>query len=350
MKIEDEVFGTLKSGKEIRLFKIENQDGSKAEFTNFGATVVCVQVSDKDGNNENVVLGFDDINKYEDIRAFYGATVGRCGNRIANGKFSLNGEDYLLNTNEGSNHLHGGIKGFDRVVWDYKILDDESAIKFSYLSKDGEEGYPGNFRVSVTYSFNEKHELKIQYEMTSDKATVKNVTNHSYFNLSGNVKRSILEQQITITADRFLPINKNLIPTGDIRPVENTPMDFRELTDIGKRINEDNEQLKFGLGYDHCWVLNESKQSMNFAAEVYDPKSGRLMEILTTEPAIQFYSGNFMDGSHAGREGVSYKYRYAMCLETQHYPDSPNHADFPSTVLDSGQVYNSQTIYKFSIK
>ena len=253
--------------------------------------------------------------------------------------------------NEGENHLHGGIKGFDRVVWKYEVLEsDIPSIRFSYLSKDGEEGYPGNLNVSVTYSFTKIHELIINYEMTTDKPSVRNITNHSYFNLSGNVKESVLIHTIKINGDKFLPVNKNLIPTGEVRPVENTSMDFLNHKIIGRRINNEDEQLNYGRGYDHCWILNKDGNELNFAAEVYEPNSGRVMKVFTTEPAIQFYSGNFMNGSHSGREGTPYKYRFALCLETQHYPDSPNHSNFPLTRISPGDTYKSETIFKFSIK
>ena len=351
MKVEKESFGKLKDGKEAFLFTIKHEDRSLAKFTNFGAAVVSVQVPDKKGNIENVVLGFDNLRQYEDIRGFYGATVGRWGNRIGDGKFSLDGVGYELFTNDGKNHLHGGKMGFDRVVWDYEILESEiPSIKFSYLSADSEEGYPGNFKVSVTYSFSKDHKLSIDYKMETDKPTVKNVTNHSYFNLSGNLKENILEHTIKIMADKFLPVDNTLIPTGELRNVEGTPMDFTEHHPIGERINEDDEQLKFGLGYDHCFVFNDNNDSLKKITEVYEPNSGRLMVVYTTEPAIQFYSGNFMDASHSGQEGVPYAYRYAMCLETQHYPDSPNKPEFPSTRLESGEVYKSKTIYDFTVR
>jgi aldose 1-epimerase len=297
-------------------------------------------------------LGFKNLKEYETIRHFYGAIVGRWGNRIDKGKFKLNGKEYILATNDGENHLHGGLLGFDRQLWDYEELtyEDKPAIKFSYLSKDGEEGYPGNLNVSVVYTFSEDKELGIHYEISTDQPTIKNVTNHSYFNLSGNVKTDILNHELYLNADHYLPVVKGLIPTGEIAPVAGTPMDFTTPHKIGERINEDNEQLKFGLGYDHCWVLNKNNNGMNYAGYVYDRASGRKMDIYTTEPAIQFYSGNFMDGSDIGHENLPYKYRYGMCLETQHYPDSPNHENFPSTVLNPGENYESTTVYKFSVE
>lgn len=351
MNIQKESFGTLSDGTEVFTFTISNDDGSKVVLTNYGAALVNLFVPDKIGNLENVVLGFDNIQQYEIIRGFYGATVGRFGNRIASGKFTLDDKEYILNTNDGPNHLHGGDIGFDRVLWNYEILNGNSpAIKFSYLSKDGEEGYPGNFNVSVTYSFSSDHKLKIDHSMYTDKPTVKNVTNHSYFNLSGNLKSSILDHSLKINADKFLPVDSTLIPTGELRDVDNTPMDFTAHKLIGRDINADYQQLKFGLGYDHCWVFNDSSSNLKFVSELYEPVSGRVMKIHTTEPALQFYSGNFMDGSHSGSEGKPYNYRHAVCLETQHYPDSPNQPNFPSTRLEPGEIYNSTTVYEFLVR
>jgi aldose 1-epimerase len=352
MEIKKEIYGTLQDGREVYQFTLETTDGSELKLMNYGATVLSLKVSDRDGKMENVILGFKDFKDYENIRHFYGAIVGRWGNRIDKGKFSLNGKEYTLATNNGENHLHGGIMGFDRVLWDCEELthNDLPAVKFSYLSKDGEEGYPGNLKLSVIYTYSEEHELGIYYEMSTDQPTVKNVTNHSYFNLSGNVKSDILNHELVLHADYFLPVVPGLIPTGELRPVKGTPMDFTSPHKIGERINADDEQLNHGLGYDHCWVINKSENGMNNAGYIYDNDSGRRMDIFTTEPAIQFYSGNFMDGSDIGNEGLPYKYRYALCLETQHYPDSPNQDEFPTTVLNPGEVYKSTTIYKFSVK
>lgn len=353
MDIVKSSFGKLKNGSEIFIFTLTHPDGSEVKITNFGAAIVSVKVPDNKGVIEDVVLGFDTIEDYENIRGFYGAIVGRYGNRIAKGKFTLEGVEYTLAINDGENHLHGGIMGFDRVPWTIATFstDENSAgVRFSYLSKDGEEGYPGNMRTEVTYSFTLEHEVVIDYQITTDKATVKNVTNHSYFNLSGNLKSDILNHKLMLNAEKYTPVVKGLIPTGDYSSVEDTPMDFRKSFPIGARINEDNEQLKFGFGYDHNWILNGPEGEMKLAALVYEPVSGRLMQVFTTEPGIQFYSGNFMDGSHAGHSGRIYNYRYAMCLETQHFPDSPNHNNFPSTELRAGEKYTSKTIYKFSVK
>ena len=352
MKFNKEIYGTLEDGRDVYLFTLKSSDGTELKLTNFGATVVSLKVPDRNGNSENVILGFKDLKDYENIRHFYGAIVGRWGNRIDKGKFTLNGKEFTLATNDGENHLHGGIMGFDRMLWDFEELEykNQPAIKFSYLSKNGEEGYPGNLNVSVIYTFSEEKELGIYYEMTTDQATVKNVTNHAYFNLSGNVKDDILKHDLVLNADNFLPVVEGLIPTGGLKSVKETPMDFTSAHKIGERINDNDEQLKFGLGYDHCWVLNTGEDGTNYAGYVYDSTSGRRMDIYTTEPAIQFYSGNFMDGSDIGHEGLPYNYRSAMCLETQHYPDSPNQENFPTTILNPGEVYKSSTIYKFSIK
>jgi aldose 1-epimerase len=352
MNFDQKVYGTLEDGREVQLFILKQNDGTELKLTNFGATVVSLQVPDRNGKIEHVILGFKKLNEYETIRHFYGAIVGRWGNRIDKGKFTLNGKEYTLAVNDGENHLHGGIMGFDRMLWDYETMTykDQPAVKFTYLSKDGEEGYPGNMTVQVIYTFSEKKELGIYYEITTDAPTVKNVTNHAYFNLSGNVKSDILNHDLHLNADYFLPVVKGLIPTGELQAVKDTPMDFTSDYKIGARINNEDQQLEFGLGYDHCWVLNKSEDGMNYAGYVYDSVSGRKIDIYTTEPAIQFYSGNFMDGKDIGHENLPYNYRSAMCLETQHYPDSPNHDNFPTTVLNPGEVYKSTTIYKFSAK
>jgi len=352
MKIEKELFGKLSDGTQIDLYIIKHDDGSQIKITNYGATIVSLKVPDKNGNVEDVVLGFDKLDDYINIRNFYGCVVGRLGNRLANGKFSIDSVEYNIPQNEGANSLHGGVNGFDRMVWEAEQIIEENnpGIKLHYLSKDGEEGYPGNLDVTVKYTFSDNHELRIEYKVTTDKPTVKNITNHSYFNLSGNVKYDILNHELQLYADKFVPVREGLIPTGELRDVKNTPMDFRTPHKIGERINEDYEQLKLGLGYDQTWVFNEISDKPILNGSVYDPRSGRLMEIFTTEPGIQFYSGNFLDGSHAGLNGVVYKHREGMCLQTQHFPDSPNHPEFPSVLLLPGKVYSSVTMYKFSVK
>ncbi|MFC2084745.1 aldose epimerase family protein [Bacteroidota bacterium] len=352
MKIKKSSFGKLDDGSEIYLYTMTNKDNSEVQITNYGAAVVAVKVPDKKGIIEDVVLGFEKLEDYVKIRGFYGAIVGRYGNRIGKGKFTLEGKEYFLSVNDGENHLHGGIKGFDRVTWRVESFsaDKNAKLRLSYLSADGEEGYPGNLKVEVVYTFTSNNELKIEYKIKTDKATVINITNHAYFNLSGNLKENILNHELMLNADYFIPVDNGLIPAGEIKSVKNTPMDFTKSHSIGDRINEENEQLKYGLGYDHNWIVKDEGKDLKLAGTLYEPKSGRFMEIYTTEPGIQFYSGNFMDGSHSGHNGIVYNYRYAMCLETQHYPDSPNHNNFPSTVLKPGEIYESTTIYKFSSK
>jgi aldose 1-epimerase len=351
MKIRKDHFGKLRDGSQLDLFIIEN-DKSKIKLTNYGAAIVSLQVPDKNNNSEEITLGFDNPLDYEQIRSFYGAVVGRYGNRIAKGKFTLDGREYSLAVNEGENHLHGGVKGFDRVVWKTEEIVDGAnpGVTFSYLSKDREEGYPGNLNVRVSYSFNDNLELMIKYEIDTDKPTVKNITNHAYYNLSGNLKKDILSHVVRINAEKFLPVTQGLIPTGELRCVSGTPMDFKEPHQIGERINDDDIQLKYGKGYDHNWIIKGVKNVLKYAATIEEPESGRVMEVFTTEPGLQFYSGNFMDGSHAGHNGKVYKYRYAIVLETQHYPNSPNQGNFPTTVLRPGESYESKTIYKFSVK
>ena len=350
MKISTENFGKLSDGTNIDLIIIENSS-SIIKFTNYGAAIVSLQIPDKEGNSEEITMGFDNISDYEKIRGFYGAVVGRYGNRISKGKFILNGKKYNLPVNEGENHLHGGIRGFDRVVWKTEAIanGDIPSVTFSYLSEDGEEGYPGNLQVKVIYSFSHKQELKIRYIISTDRPTVKNITNHTYFNLSGNIKKDILSHSVMLNSDYFLPISRGLIPTGEIRSVESTPMDFRLPHLIKERINLDYDQLKYGKGYDHNWIIKGKENELKSAAVVEESKSGRIMEVFTTEPGIQFYTGNFLDGSHSGNNGKVYKYRHAIVMETQHFPDSPNHKNFPTTVLNPREIYESTTIYKFSM-
>ncbi len=345
--IEDELFGKLED-EEVFLFTLKNNNGIEVKIMNYGGIVVSLNVPDRFGNFADIVLGYDTFKEYLQDTSYFGAIVGRYANRICEGKFTLNGKMYQLPVNEGKNHLHGGIKGFNKVVWSAEPLDTVNpAIKLSYFSKDGEEGYPGNLSVLVKYTLTDANELKIDYQATTDKPTIINLSHHSYFNLNGAGNNSILDHELMINADYFTPINENLIPTGEIKAVENTVMDFRKPTAIGKRINENDEQLKFGLGYDHNWVLNHYDGNIRPAVQLYEPKSGRLMKVLTTEPGMQFYSGNFLDGTITGKNNKRYEYRGAVVLEAQHFPDSPNHENFPSVVLKPGDIYKQTTVYQF---
>ncbi|MBN8820992.1 MULTISPECIES: aldose epimerase family protein [unclassified Spirosoma] len=350
--IEKTTYGQLPNGQTADLYTLHNASGMTAKITTYGGIVVGLTAPDKDGKFEDVTLGFDSLSSYVKNNPFFGALVGRYGNRIAKGKFTLDGKNYTLVTNNFGNHLHGGTVGFDKVLWTATPVEgDEPALKLTYTSKDGEEGYPGNLSVEVTYTLQKDNALKIDYQATTDKPTVVNLTNHTYFNLTGGAKRDVMDHELTLNADRFLPVDKTLIPTGVLQPVAGTPFDFTKPTVIGKRINDSSDvQIKYGLGYDHAWILNGSGDSLKLAATVYEPTSGRVMEVRTTEPAIQFYTGNFLDGSVTGREGFPYKKRYALCLETEHYPDSPNHPAFPTTVLRPGETYKTTTIYQFSTK
>jgi aldose 1-epimerase len=354
MKVEKEAFGTTLEGQKVHLFRLINGKGMEADIMTYGAIMVRLLVPDKNGKSDDVVLGFDSLAGYLQGHPYFGAIVGRYGNRIAKGKFTLDGTEYTLAVNNmNANHLHGGLKGFDKAVWDAEAVQSADAVgvKLSHTSKDGDEGYPGNLKCSVTYWLTDKNELKLEYEATTDKPTPVNLTNHSYFNLAGAGNGDNLSHVMMLNADRFLPVDKTLIPTGELRPVKGTPFDFTRPTPIGKNINADDEQVKFGNGWDHCWVLNKPKPGeLTLCARVTEPTSGRVMEMLTTEPAVQFYSGNFLDGTNVGKGGKKYEFRYGFCLESEHYPDSPNHPEFPSTILRPGQEYRTTTIYRFSTR
>lgn len=352
MTITKADFGVTKDGQKVDLYTLTNANGAVLKMTNFGGIVTELWMPDRNGQMEDIVLGFNTVRPYEEISPHFGSTIGRYGNRIGKGRFTLDGKTYTLAINDGENHLHGGPKGFDMVVWQAEPFQDDKGVglKLHYLSADMEEGYPGNLDVTVTYTLTNKNELKIDYLATTDKPTVVNLTNHSYFNLAGQGEGKILDHKLMINADYFTPVDAGLITTGELRAVEGTPFDFRELTTIGKRIDADNEQIKFGGGYDHNWVLNKKAGKMSTAAKVYEPTSGRVMEVLTTEPGIQFYAGNFLDGTITGKMGKVYPKRSGLCLETQHYPDSPNKPEFPTTTLRPGQTYKTTTIYKFSTK
>ena len=350
--IEKAAYGTLPNGKTADLYTLRNAAGMTVRITNYGGIITELQAPDKDGTFEDVTLGLDSLSSYVENNPFFGALVGRYGNRIAKGKFTLDGKTYTLPINNMGNALHGGKVGFDKVLWTATPVEgDEPALKLQYTAKDGEEGYPGNLAVEVTYTLQKDNALKIDYQATTDKPTVVNLTNHTYFNLTGGAKRDILEHVVTLNADRLVPVDKTLIPTGKLQPVAGTPFDFTKPTVVGARINDSTDtQIKYGGGYDHAWVLNGAADAMKQAATVYEPTSGRVMDVRTTEPAVQFYTGNFLNGKVTGREVKPYEKRYALCLETEHYPDSPNQPSFPTTVLRPGQTYKTTTIYQFSVK
>jgi aldose 1-epimerase len=344
-------FGKLPDGTAIESFTLRNAHGIEVRAITYGAVIVSLRVPDRAGKFDDVVLGHDDLAGYLRQPSYFGAVVGRYGNRIAKGRFTLDGKTYTLATNNGPNHLHGGLKGFDKVVWKSESAStpDGASVTFRYTSPDGEEGYPGTLSARVTYTLTDRDELTFEYAATTDKPTVVNLTQHSYFNLTGG-KTDILGHQLTLDADRFTPVDATLIPTGKLAPVSGTPFDFRKPTAIGARIGQDDEQLRFGGGYDHNFVVNRTGEGLVHAARVVDPVSGRTLDIQTTEPGVQFYSGNFLDGTVTGKGGVVYKKRWALCLETQHFPDSPNQPTFPSTVLRPGQEYRSKTVLTFGVK
>ena len=348
--IKKEPFGMV-DGQPVDLYTLTNENGLVAKITNYGGTVTSLIVPDRNGRLGDVVLGYDNVNSYVKDNHYFGAIIGRYANRIAKGKFILDGKEYNLAINNGENALHGGKKGYDKVIWNAKEIrtNEGVGLEFTYLSPDGEEGYPGNLSVRVDYVLTNRNELKIDYFAATDKKTVINLTHHSYFNLAGG--GTILEHELMLNADKFTPADKGSIPTGELRSVKGTPFDFTKPTAIGSRINQNDEQLGFGSGYDHNWVLNKSHSGvLTLAAILYDPKSGRLMKVFTTEPGIQFYAGNFLDGIMAGKGGQVYPYRSGLCLEAQHYPDSPNKPNFPSVVLNTQEGYRQTTVYKFSTK
>ena len=350
--IEKSFFGKLNDGREVYKYILTNKNGCKVSIINFGAAVTSIVVPDKNGKFEDVVLGYDSLDGYVNDRAYFGVIVGRYGNRIGKGRFKLDGKDYQLTINDGKNHLHGGIKGFNKALWNAEILDSlkEASVAFTYSSPDGEEGYPGNVNIKVVYTLTNDNALRIDYYATTDRPTIINPTNHCYFNLTGSFENTILDHKLTIEADSFTVVDKELITTGKIATVDKTPLDFRTPTSIGERINDKHEQIMFGRGYDHNWVLRNYNKQVRKVAELYDPSSGRVMSVLTDQPGLQFYSGNFLDGTIRGKGGVYYKHRTGLCLETQCYPDSPNKPHFPSVVLRPGEEYRQTTIYQFSIK
>lgn len=350
MSITQEVFGQLPDGRSVELYTLTNHNHLEARIMSYGGILVSLKTPDRHGALGDIVLGFDTFEGYLAGHPYFGSLIGRYGNRIAKGRFSLDGSVYALACNNGPNHLHGGAKGFDQVLWqaEPQLTEEGPQLILRYRSPDGEEGYPGTLDVQVVYTLTQDNGLRIEYSASCDRTTVLNLTNHSYFNLAG--QGDILEHVLTLNASRFLPTDASLIPTGEIRSVKDSPMDFLHPTPIGAMIRDDYEPLHFAGGYDHCWVFDKTPGAFEMVAEVFEPHSGRQMRVITTQPAVQFYSGNFLDGSLVGKRGQVYRKHDGFCLETQHYPDSPNQAHFPSTVLQAGQSYRHTTIYDFSAR
>ena len=344
----------VKDFDSIKLYTLKNESGMTVCVTNYGAIVTSIIVSDRNGKRADVALGYDRVEDYINAvdKPYFGAVVGRYGNRIAKGEFTLDGETYSLLKNNGENHLHGGAIGFDKVVWTVDEYVEGQSLTLSYLAKDKEEGYPGNLQLKITYTLADDNSLIVDYHATTDKATPVNVTQHTYFNLKGEGQGTILDHQLMLNAKKFTPVDESFIPTGEMPTVAGTPFDFTTPKAIGRDIGQQNEQLVFGLGYDHNWILDtDGKEGeLSLAAQVHEPSSGRVMEIYTTEPGIQFYCGNFLDGRLKGKSGKPYVHRGGFCLETQHFPDSPNQPNFPSTILKPGETYDSKTVFKFSTK
>jgi len=353
MHITKQLYGHTQDGLTADLFTLQNDHGGLVTITNYGGILVSWQTPDRQGKFDDILLGFETLDGYLGVHPYFGALIGRYGNRIEQGKFTLNGVEYTLAKNNGNNHLHGGLKGFDKVIWEATELrhPDGVGVKLHYLSKDGEEGYPGNLDVTVAYVFTNDHALKIEYTATTDQDTVLNLTNHAYFNLCGaRSGKDVLGHEMMIHANAFTPGDAGLIPTGEIRSVNATPMDFTTPVPIGARINDDYEPLHLAGGYDHNYVLNKSDQALTLAAQVHEPLSGRVMDVHTTEPGIQLYTGNFLDTTVIGKGGVAYDKHAGFCLETQHFPNSPNRPNFPSTLLTPGQTYTQTTIYTCSVR
>jgi aldose 1-epimerase len=346
--ISEQPFGKTADGTLVKLYTLRNENGMVATICNYGGIVTTLKVPDRDGKLGDVVLGYDDLAGYLKETPYFGALIGRYGNRIAKGKFTLNGTTYTLATNNAPNALHGGLKGFDKVVWKAEpyVTRDGPVLELEYTSKDGEEGYPGTLKVKAVYRLTKDNSLRLDYTAITDKDTVVNLTQHSYFNLKG--KGDILGHVVKINADKYTPVDSTLIPTGQIPPVANTPFDFRKPTPIGARINDNNEQLKFGGGYDHNWVMQNQSGKLGVQARVTEPTTGRVLDVLSTEPGLQFYTGNFLDGTIKGKGGQVYNFRNGFCMEPQHYPDSPNQAHFPSVVLRPNHTYKNTIIYRFS--
>jgi aldose 1-epimerase len=355
-------FGTAPGGSSVDIYTLTNASGMEARITNYGGILVSLKVPDRNGKLEDVTLGYDSLSQYIADNPYFGALIGRYGNRIGKARITLDGMEYKLAANNGPNHLHGGLKGFDKVVWlaeplTVKSVDSPTGhggvgLRLRYHSPGMEEGYPGNLDVQVIYTLTDAGEFCIYYAAKTDATTIVNLTHHSYFNLTGGMKGDVLGHELQIRADSFIPVDETLIPTGEVRPLDGSPLDFRAAKAIGRDIEATGEQLQFGQGYDHCWVLNRPKpgENLSLAAKVYEPVSGRVMEVLTTEPGLQFYSGNFLDGVYTGKGGKVYNDRAGFCLETEHYPDSPNQPGFPSVVLKPGDTYRTTTVYRFGVK
>ena len=346
-------FGALADGTPVDLYTLRNTTGLTARIMTYGAIIVSLETPDRDGMLADIVLGFDSVAAYVKDSPYFGAVVGRYSNRIANGRFTLDGKTYQLPINNPPNSLHGGTRGFDKIVWDAKPFDrqDGVGLVLSLVSPDGDQGYPGTVHAQVTYTLTDADELRVEYLATSDKATPVNLSQHSYFNLTGDARRDVLGHVLTLDADRYTPVDSTLIPTGQLAPVAGTPFDFRQPTAIGARIDQADVQLRYGRGYDHNFVLNRAAAAadtgLTHAAHVLEPMTGRVMDVYTSQPGVQFYTGNFLDGTVRGKRGRVYGFRYAFCLETQHFPDSPNHPEFPSTILRPGETFSSRTIFAF---
>jgi aldose 1-epimerase len=348
-------FGQLPDGAPVELFTINSGTGVELRTISYGAIVVSIRVPDRSGVSNDVVLGFDTLDGYLGSHPYFGAVVGRYANRIAKGQFTLDGRTFALATNNGPNHLHGGVRGFDKVVWQAEpfVRDGRAGVVYRHTSQDGDEGYPGTLNVRVTYTLSPASEFIVEYEATTDKATPINLTQHSYFNLAGAGHGDILGHQLTIDADRFTPVDETLIPTGELTSVAGTPFDFRQPAVIGARVDADHTQIRYGKGYDHNWVLNDppgaTGRALRHAARLVEPAGGRTLDVSTTEPGMQFYAGNFLDGTVTGKSGLVYQRRFGLALETQHYPDSPNHSNFPSTILRPGERFQSTTVFTFGV-
>ena len=351
-RVSRATYGRMPDGVQVDGYTLRNSRGTTMQVITYGAIITSLRTADARGHVDDIVLGFDSLDGYLHDPPYFGAVVGRYANRIAKGRFTLDGHEYQLPVNNGPNSLHGGTRGFDKVVWQATSFENDSSsgVALSYISSDGEMGYPGRLDVRVTYTLTDGNELEVDYFATTDKATPINLSQHSYFNLAGDAKRDILGHQLGLAASRYTPVDSTLIPTGELASVEGTPFDFRNLTPIGARIGGSNQQLTFGIGYDHNFVLDREPSGLSHAAQVVEPESGRVLDIFTDQPGIQFYSGNFLDGTITGKGGRVYQHRYGFCLETQHFPDSPNHDAFPTTILRPGERYESQTVFRFGVK